>query len=472
MIVLYPFLSLCITEGQRRLIATANNSLILNDTQYSLKKLLSKQLRYLKALLTCRCQHIQLVFGSFIKSLLLTLIIVPFTIINEVHIISFIIWKSTTLTMTVSQVFKSLCYESNCAQGLYYLYYTSAFVYVTGSVLGFCLLFQLISRLIITTLTFTIAYANYFAVYIALVIPFSYLIFKLIQLYSNEKVSLIDDIIELEGQVNEELNQLLTEDDGQLVVYLAIEDGVVEVDVPECLKCIHQQFRDELVFAVSHQPMKFANGVYKLTIHYAKQEDGEYTITMSELGEEFEELEEIIKQALMERNNQNFQDQIRQVYHQIVDETVDHHRSTHHFNCSRPIGIPCELYHFLSSNSPKITTNLWTLCCRLLFTIVLLIALIIGVNEFQYGDAFTAMTATFTGVTISYALVHLIIKYVQRGQIQGQKRRDLIKKYLVDYARGYRFFYQQGNPVNAFVNQNTQLLPSHQPSLLDQYQPA
>ncbi|EDV25361.1 uncharacterized protein TRIADDRAFT_55365 [Trichoplax adhaerens] len=442
-VVLFPFLSLCVSDGQRRLNAIANSSLILNDGQFSLKLLLMKQYQCWKALLSCHCQHVQLVIWNLIKSLILILITLPFTIINEIPMISFIFWKATTLTMTVGEIFKAQCYESSCSQWLFYLYYISALLYVSLSVLGFCLFFQFLSRLILTTIAFVIAYASYFAVYIALVIPFSYLCFKLVHLYSSEKISLSDDIIGLESEVNEELNKLLTADDGQVVVYLAIEDGLVEVDVPECFKCIQQQFRDELIYAVSHQPMKFANGVYKLTVHFVKEEQGSYTVTMSELGEEFDELEETIKSALMERSNQNLQDKIRQVYYQIIDETVDHQRSTHHFSCTRPIGIPCELYHFLSSHSPKITTNLWTLGCRLIFTLILLIAMILGVNEFQYGNSFTAMTATFTGITISSSLVYLIVKYIQRSKLQGEKRKDLIKKYLVDYARGYRFFYQQ-----------------------------
>ncbi|RDD42949.1 hypothetical protein TrispH2_004921 [Trichoplax sp. H2] len=423
-----------------------NQSVIkYSEKEYAFRLLwyMDKLFSYIAHLVTGNIFDLHL-WWKIVSTLIIAILCSPFALIDKLSLQYYAFRKADIFTCILCDRFHCSGYKLSHPKALLKaIIYIISVGYCVISVIGIWASIQVFVRILITSTAFIMSHSNFFSSYLAIGFPFIYFIKQVFESYSAEKMTLSQIIFEVREDVENEIDEFLSSDEGKFDIRFIVSDKGVQVDLPVRLENLRDFITQkmELLTYEYDTDLRFEEQTIIVIYKLSKADDEghkNYDIVFSRFNSYLHDLRLKINEELSQQNKAELQEQLIQVYYDIKDE----------FTNEGDVGVPMEIYNYIAYQAPKISTSSWQMFGRILTIALIGVCFVLAVASFYNIDRINALSDALSGTILSYITMVASMSYVASGGIEEHKRRMLVKKHILDYICGYRFFYTRGNTFN------------------------
>ncbi|EDV25863.1 uncharacterized protein TRIADDRAFT_55378 [Trichoplax adhaerens] len=374
---------------------------------------------------------------KFITMLIVLLCCAPFAIINKLSLEYYAFRKADVITYRLCQKFhchsKKLSHSKAFIKAAVYIIsvlYCSVEMFLIWSVL------QLLIRILITSTAFIIAHSNFFSAYLAPSFPFIYFTRQALQGYSADKILLSKNILDLQDEIQSDIDDYLSNDDGQMEILFIVTPKGVEVDLPIRLENLREVIRARLELLAMECDTEFRYEQQCIFVKFQLDKIDEngskiYDVEFSRFNNDLNDLRQKIMVELSDQHVDALQLSLKPFYYNV--------KSTSDENTE--VGIPIEFHRYLSNHAPRLAANFSQLITRVIAIACIAACFITAVASFNIINNITTLSNTLSGTVISHVTMMASMAYLTDAALNDDQKQNILKKYIMDYILGYNFFY-------------------------------
>ena len=384
------------------------------------------------------------VWWRIISTFTVIILSIPFALINKLSLQLYVFRRADIFAYILCNRFQCGGYKLSHSKAiLKAIIYILCGAYSVMSILGIWLFLQLLVRVFITSTSFVMSHSNFFSSYLAIGFPFLYFVKQAVGSYSQEKMLLSQIIFDVRDDVEAEIDNFLSCDEGQLIIRFITTDKGIRVDLPVKLHDL-QDFITLKLESLSfdyHAEFRYEEQIIEVNYKLLKvDEEGnkDYDITFSRFNDQLSDLGDKINQQFKQQGKEELKLKLVQVYYDIKDE-VDNEGD---------VGVPMTIYNYIAYTAPKVATSTWQLMGRLFNITLIGMCFLLAVASFYNIDQINSLTNAVSGTILSYVTMVVSMNYAASGGIEDHKKRHLVKTHMVNYSLGYRFFFTRGSTFN------------------------
>ncbi|RDD35912.1 hypothetical protein TrispH2_012212, partial [Trichoplax sp. H2] len=261
--------------------------------------------------------------------------------------------------------------------------------------------------------------------------------------YSADKILLSKNILDLQDEIQSDIDDYLSNDDGQIEILFIVTPKGVEVDLPIRLENLREVIRARLELLAMECDTEFRYEQQCILVKFQLDKIDEngskiYDVEFSRFNNDLNDLRQKIMVELSDQHVDALQLSLKPFYYNV--------KSTSDENTE--VGIPIEFYYHLSNHASRLTTTSRQVISRIFAIGCIATCFITAVASFNIINNITTLSNALSGTIISHITMMSSMAYLTDAALNDDQKQSLLKKYIMDYILGYNFFYTRGRTLH------------------------